>query len=634
MRWLAGTFDPSGRTDSSRLAGALAPHAVSITEQGPLRVAYSGSQARSSGPLCLLDGYLDNASALGVALEDPALTSPEELLAAGWRRWRRELLPRLRGDFALLIWDRYRDEGLLARDQLGARSLFLYETDGALYFANEIRHLLAMLPRRSPPDPVGLAHWVAGKGRPGSGTLYAGVRRLEPGSALQLDLHCVREQRYWLPRFQEPPDVRTADLNRRVREAIGLAVQRRLSPTGVTGVLMSGGLDSAAVAASASTQAPESVAAYCGVFPEHPAVDESSLIDLLRSSLRLPGINAEVRAGGLLASALESQGAWGLPPVSWGDFWTLPLLREAASAGVEIMLGGDGGDELFQVRSFLIADCVRAGHSLDALRLLRRLPGAAYGPPPREVIKVAGNLALIGALPYGLHKLLNRPFAAHKQPPWLRAQAARDLGESDDPLAWKRLDGPRWWAYAAHALTRGVEELGVFEELRRTAMLAGLEARHPLLDLDLVELVLRQPPLSTFDPRMDRPVLRASMEGLLPDAVRLRAHKALFDSLIIDSLVGSDGAAVRAVLANPKAELRAFVDLDAVRHTLLEGGHGQSSHPFRSTQYVWRLITAECWLQAQANPDKETLPAGFRASSARVSFRSVSPQQQSPTATA
>jgi asparagine synthase (glutamine-hydrolysing) len=425
------------------------------------------------------------------------------------------------------------------------------------------------------------------------------------------------------------------ELNQHVRDAIGLAVRRRLSPTGVTGVLMSGGLDSSAIAAVASTWAPRSVAAYCGVFPQHPVVDESGLINQLRCSLQLPGITAEVRAGGLLASALESQRAWDTPLVGWGDFWTIPLLREAASAGAVIMLGGDGGDELFGVRSYLIADYVRAGQPRKGLRLLRRLPGAGYGPPPREVLKVAGNLALVGALPYGLHKLLRRPFAAHEHPNWLRPQAAYDLIGSDDPLIWKRLDGPRWWARAVHVLTRGVEELGVFEELRRTAMPAGLEARHPLFDLDLVELVLGQPPLSTFDPHRDRSVLRASTAGLLPDSVRLRGRKARFDSLIIDSLIGSDGAAVRAVLTNPKAELRALVDLEAVRRTLLEGGgRGQSNPPFQSTQYVWRLITAECWLKAQADPDGEVLPVGVKASPARVSFRFIPPQRQSSAATA
>lgn len=638
-RWLAGIYDPSGRTDCARLVRALAPHPSAIASLGPLQVAYTDTAATSIGaavaqagpddPLCLFDGHLDNAAALGAALDEQAhdlRDSPEQLLAAGWRRWGCELLPRLRGDFVLLIWDRDREQGLLARDQLGARSLFLYELDGAICFANEIRYLLELLPRRPSPDRVGLAYWVAGRGRSGPGTLYEGVRRLEPGSTLQLGPHGERcERRYWLPRYREPVAISGAapdpELHRQVRDAIDLAVRRRLSPEGITCVTMSGGLDSAAVAASARVQAPDRVAAYCGVFPEHPAVDESELIDLLRRELRLPGVTAEVRAGGLLASALESQEAWRVPLVGWGDFWAVPLLREAASAGMDTVLGGDGGDELFEVRSYLLADRVRAGHPVQALRLLRQIPGAANNPSPRDLARVGGKLGLVGALPYRLHRLLSRPLAARQYPGWLCAQATHDLVASDDSLAWKRLDGPRWWAPAAHMLTRGIEELGVFEELRRTAMLAGMQARHPLLDLDLVELVLSQPPQATFDPRLNRPVLRASMAGRLPDTVRLRPRKALFDSLIDDSLMGADGDAVRKLLTAPGAEISAVVDLDAVRNTLLGTDPSRAGRPFRHTQYTWRLVTAECWLQILAGANMETLRAKLRPSPSRVSLR-------------
>jgi hypothetical protein len=287
------------------------------------------------------------------------------------------------------------------------------------------------------------------------------------------------------------------------------------------------------------------------------------------------------------------------------------------------MLGGDGGDELFAVRAYLLADRVRAGHVGEALALMRRLPGAAFGPPATEVIRLAGALALLGALPYGAHRLLRRPFAAREAPTWLGPRASRDLIDSDDPLAWKRLDGPRWWAHSAHTLTRGAEELGVFEALRRTAMLAGLEARHPLFDLDLLELVLRGAPLSSFDPRIDRPELRASMAGLIPDRVRLRRRKALFDPLIIDSLLGSDGDAVHALLGDRSAELGGIIDLPGARRALLEGGEAGSRHPLESAQYLWRLLTAECWLRAQADPRAAVLPAGVKASRARVSFRAV-----------
>jgi len=624
-RWLAGSFDPHGRADPSRLAAVLEPYSATVVEHGPLRIAYSGPANDSREPLCLLDGYLDNALELSAALGILDGASSEELLAAGWRRWGRELLPRMRGDFALLIWDRGRGEGLIARDQLGVRSMFLHDTSEGLCFASEIRHLLALLPRRPAPDPVGVAHWVAMSNRPGSATLYTGIRRLNPGAMLLLDRQGIREQRYWEPRFIEPLTGSEQHVARQMRVALDCAVRRRIEPDeGSTGVLMSGGLDSASVAAVAATQAPGRVSAYSGVFPEHPAVDESVLIDELRRTLDLPGITAEVRAGGLLASALQATRAWEMPLLGWGDFWTLPLLRAAAAGGVRVTLGGDGGDELFAVRSYLLADRLRAGHPLQALDLAHELPGAGDRPARRKVARVMVDTALAGALPYRLHGILQRPFANRDAPSWLRVKATRDLLESDDPLAWKRLDGPRWWAGIAYGLTRGIEETGVFEHQRRRAASAGLQARHPLFDLDLVELGLRQPPLATFDRYRNRPVLRAGMAGLLPDAVRLRPGKAWFDSVIVDCLAGPDGVAVRRLLTDPGAELGAYVDRREVQRALFETDRQRSSSPFRWMWQVWRLLTAECWLRAQADPASEMLPGDLTASAARVTLESAS----------
>lgn len=617
-RWLAGVFDPGGRASSARLQRSLEPHPAVLAEAGQLRVAYSGHESHGRAPLCLLDGYLDNASELSDALGSHHGAPHEELLAAAWLRWGSELPARMRGDFALLIWDETCGEGLLARDQLGVRSMFIHEASGILSFASEIRNLLALLPQRPSPDPVSVAHWVTMSNRPGSATLYAGVRRLNPGAMLLLDRGGAREVAYWMPRFAEPLSESEPQLAHRVRASLDRAVALRVSDDGLTGVLMSGGLDSSSIAAVAAAQAPGRVSAQSAVFPDHPAVDESALIDDLRRALGLNGITAEVRAGGLLASAVESIRDWDLPLRSWGDFWALPLLRSAAAAGVRITLGGDGGDELFGARAYLSADRLRAGHPLQARALVKELPGAGDHPPRREVARIFANTTLAGALPYHLHRLLQAPRARHELPTWLRPGLARELLRSDDPLRWKRLDGPRWWAEIAHGLTRGVEEMGVFEHQRRRAASAGLQARHPLFDLELVELCLRMPPRATFDRHRSRPVLRAAMEGLLPDAVRLRPGKALFDSLLLDCLAGDDGAHAQALLTDPRAELGAYVDLPSLHSALFDSGTERS---FRWMWQVWRLLNAEYWLRSQSGDSAGVLAQPVSAP--RVEMRSA-----------
>jgi asparagine synthase (glutamine-hydrolysing) len=619
-RSLVGAFDPRCKGGFADPSTAFDPEPAESVGQGPLRLAWTGPTApMAGGTLCLLDGNLTNAAELAAELDDPLAGSAEELLAAAYRRWGRGLPERMRGDFVLLAWDRERGEGLIARDQLGLRPFFLCDRGAALLFAAEIKHLLALLPQRPAPDSACVAHWLAASGRPGMHTLYRGVRRLPPGGILLLDGEGVREERYWRPRFREPLAMSSEQLIASLRGELERAVARQTGAAGRTGVLMSGGLDSSSLAALAMAGGQGRIGAYSGTFPDHPAVDESELIGELRRALGLPGTTAEVRPGGLLASAIEHLAAFQLPLLGWGDFWMLPLVRAAREDGVERMLDGTGGDELFGPFSYLLADRLRAGHPIEALSLAYELPGGGRHVPRREVAAVIRSLALGGALPYRLHDAF-RGRLGSSAPRWLLPRTARELARSDDSLAWKRLDGPRWWAYTADGIARGVEASGVLENQSRWAATAGVEVRLPFLDLDLVELGLRQPPRATFDRRFSRPLLRASLAGLLPDSVRLRPGKAWFDSLIVDCLADADGDAVRSLLGDPGAELGAYVDLPAMRAALLDTDRLRRSDPLGWMSRVWRLVTAELWLRTQGGGGSSA-GLGERPSAARVEIR-------------
>jgi asparagine synthase (glutamine-hydrolysing) len=576
---LAGSF---GRSTGLELAGLAIP---------------------GEGIVCRLDGRLDNPEVLSGDLAD------------AYRRWGSDLLARMRGDFALLVWDPGRREGLLARDQLGVRPLFFAEAGGRLFFASELRDLLELLPSMPGPDPAGVAHWIALSTRPGTATLYEGVQRLGPGEMLRFGPGGVSRARYWQPRFREPLELPPGEWGERVREGLRAAVRRRLDPEEGTGVLLSGGLDSASIAAVGA----DVLSACSGTFPEHPQADEAELIGELRGSLGLGGLIAEVRPGGLVASVFEHTAAWRAPLLGWGDFWTLPLLRAAAERGIGTMLGGDGGDEVFAPRAYALADALRGGRPGRVFELARRLPGSGPHVGRRREAAMIGRLALAGAMP-PRPAGLGLPWSDGGAPAYLNRSTRRQLRRSDDPDAWKRLDGPRWWAFAAHGVSTGIEATGVFEHQRRRAAMAGLEARHPMLDLDLVELSLRQPPAQTLDPRFSRPVLREAMAGLLPDSVRLRPQKALFESLIAASMRAPDRAAVREILCAPDAEVGAYVDRKRMEAVLFGAAEAAREDDFRWMWRVWRLLTAEVWLRSLAAgngiPERKT-----GLSTARVEIR-------------
>ena len=243
------------------------------------------------------------------------------------------------------------------------------------------------------------------------------------------------------------------------------------------------------------------------------------------------------------------------------------------------MLGGDGGDELFRARLQLVADLLRCAHPLRAVSLARELPGAgdspsAPGDRQGHPIRSARRLARRARF-----DRLGRRAARRGLPGWLLAPSARDLLESERPGAWMALEGPRWWSYGAHGLTRGIEEIGIFEHQRLRARMAGLQARHPLFDLDLMATILELPARMSFDAHLNRPILRAAMQGMLPAAVRLRPAKAWFDSLIIDSLTGPDAASVRALLSSRSAELRSYAAMDQVI-AMFDRGPGEGAARF------------------------------------------------------
>lgn len=554
---------------------------------------------------CALAGRLLEPDGLARDLGEPADTGPEILVAAAFARDGIAALAGLRGSFAVALWDESAGRGLVAVDQLGAGALFLGETGGVLHFATELEDLLRLLPRRPAPEAAAVVHWLADGFLERGQTLYEGVRRLAGGHALELDTRRWRETHYWAPRYAPPRDVGRAEAVAAVGTGLGRAVGRRVAREAPTGVLLSGGLDSPSIAALLNDANPGQAPprSFSALFPDLPSVDESELVAEVTAHLGLEGRRLALSGGSMLAGALAYQERWGAPTISPNLSFQSPLLDEAARAGVEVLFDGEGGDELFGCPAYLLADLVRRGRPRSAWRLASRFPGLGSRPDRRRVRRYFGEFGLKGAAPHGVHALARRlRGASHYAPAWLTGRAAALEDSTRDPWAWKRVDAPLWWAERSDELTAQREQLGAHDLLRRRNGAFGLEGAHPLLDdLDLVELVLALPPELSFDPSLDRPLLRATMEGTLPDSVRLRPRKSTFDALFVQTLATTDRPHLTRLLTAPDAEVRSYVRADVVRERLLEAPRERRGGAWAWA--LWRLATAECWLRAQGDPE-------------------------------
>jgi asparagine synthase (glutamine-hydrolysing) len=516
-------------------------------------------------------------------------------------------LEQARGDFAMVAYDRRARRLTVARDQLGGRLIVWHEQHARVSLASDTKLLLRLLPSRPGPDAASLAHWLSLSGTPVGRTLFDGVHQLAPAHRLDMERQPPRVTRYWAPTYVRPARTSSAEAAAGLRTVLSEAVRRR-SDGAATGVLLSGGLDSSTVAALA-TELPDGVRprrAYSAVFPDHPTIDEEALINRLSAAFDLEITRVVVRSGSVLSGALAYVREWELPPISPNLFFWLPLLRGASADGVDALLDGEGGDELFGLSPYLLADYLRHGRIRGALRLLNRIPGTTERTPRRAKRPILVRYGIKGVAPAALHEAARR----HRGGPtytaeWLRPAIADLFLESHEASGWKRLAGPRWWTYLVDLFTRGLAITMMLDHVRHRGAMCGVEPRHPILDVDVIEHVLRLPPELAWDPRWSRPIMREALAGRLPDEVRLRVTKSTFDAIFHASLAGPDLPLARELLDPDRAAVSEYVDGEALRR--LVAAPPEPTARLQWAMEVWRLSTAELWLEHQAG----TLEATF-----------------------
>ena len=582
---------------------------LEVIDRAPLVLAVGSGETQSlaveDGLLCLLDGEVTAAPWRAVSAPAERPFTPAELLHA-WQRDGEQILTGMRGRFVLALWDESRRTGLLVRDPTGVQPLFRAQSGRTLVFASEITQLLPCLPQTPAPDPVALAFVLSNDACWADRTLLEGVVPLRTGRLLSLGDGRARERTWWAPRYVPPPEVGLREAEAAVRSAITRSIASRLRPGAGVGVRLSGGLDSSAVAALAA-QIPgvsHQLTAYSAVFPDHPETDEREGIAAVCGEIGIPGGCLTVRGGSPLAGVLRFIDRWGvLPPSANCHFWPT-LVDRAHEDGVRLLLGGEGGDELFGFSPPLLADRLRGGRLRATLELARRLPGGDR-QSMAVLVRCCLREAAISAIPSDWLRRARRPSSAWlAEPEWLAPHVAALHSAAADPLAWKALDGPRWWAYNAHLLTTGREVAGVSDGIRRLYERSGLCVHDPLLDPDVVELVLGLPPELAFDPRFDRPLLRGAVAGLLPEQVRTRAGKSNFASVLIAGVAEHDLPLARELLLSPHARVRDLIRPEAVRRGLLECQ--PQLHPAGPAGWaidIWHLLAVECWLRALDDPD-------------------------------
>ena len=323
-----------------------------------------------------------------------------------------------------------------------------------------------------------------------------------------------------------------AELAARLRAELEAAVQDALPRPGVSALLLSGGLDSSVVAALAAPRAP-GLQAIAAAFAE-PELDETVVgAQGRRRHGRRPhhGPHRAARAAGRRRGLPARLGAAAARRP--GILIEAPLIAAAARLGAGVVLDGQGGDELFGAAHFLIADRVRRLRPLSAWRLVAPAPVAGRRPaaasrPARVHERRRPRRARAAASTSGPPAPARGALHAGVAAPRPRAALSRQPG----PVA---VEAPRRAALVGlagrHADARARDRRP--RRLPAPARRHGRRSRRArrCCDLGLVELALRMPPETNFDPVTSRPLVREALRGALPADVLARRDKRDFSAL-------------------------------------------------------------------------------------------------------
>lgn len=508
-----------------------------------------------------------------------------EVLAHGYEQWGDALAGRLRGMFAVAIWDARRRRLLLARDRYGIKPLYYRAEGGGLEFASELRAL-----PRGEVDLDALEAFLAFNCIPDPLSIFAGTRKLPPGHLLVWEEGESRLERYARPAPAAVGELRTGDeaeLVEELRARLRDSVRAHLVADVPVGVLLSGGVDSCALAALAARETAEPLRTFTIGFEER-SFDETADARAVAERYGTDHHELVLRPdAALLLPALAD--AFDEP---FADSSALPtyLVSELAARHVKTVLSGEGGDELF------------GGYYTYAADLLaeRAAPLARLARPLVELLPASTAKA---SLDYRAKRFVR---AAHL-PPLERHHGWKEIFSADlragltgrshgfDPVDLLR---------ARFAETEGAElvsrlqdvDLGVLmvaDQLTKTdraSMAHSLESRVPFLDPVVTNLALALPARHKVRGLRKKVLLRKAIAPLLPARV-VHGRKRGFSIPAAAWLRGELEPFARDVLSAEALRRQGFFDPVVVTRLLDEHVAGRED---RSRQ-LWSLLAFTLW---------------------------------------
>lgn len=514
-----------------------------------------------------------------------------------------ECVQHLNGIFAFAIWNARHQEIVLGRDRLGIKPIYYTEIVNQFIFGSEMKVILAHPAVKREIDLISLNEYLSFEYVPSPRTILRNIRRLEPGYILRYNAHGLHNQQYWnvsLARSENRPPVNWRDYAAMLYDTLKQSVQRELVSDVPVGVLLSGGVDSSTIAAFMSELYPGTVNSYSIGF-EEASFDESNYA---RQVAQHVGTNHHEL---ILTSKMAAEM---VPSITnfldepFGDSSLIPtfLLSKFAGAEVKVVLGGDGGDELFAGYPTLVAHRMIESYE----RIVPWGVRSYLAPKILDLLPVSFNNISFD--------FRMRRFLAGRGVP-LQARHHRWLGSFVDEE--KSLLLQDWFkpvlrdTYSqAYAHARECDarlplnqtlyndmkmylEGDILYKVDRASMAASLEVRVPFLNSIVVDFATSLPLELKLRGRTTKFLLKKSMERLLPAEIIKRPKKG-FNMPVAHWLTAELRELVLDMLSESRLDRQGFFNYAYVKQLLDEHFARRRDH----RKLLWTLLIFQLWYDA------------------------------------
>ncbi len=533
--------------------------------------------------------------------------SDTEVLLHGYHRWGEDLPTHLTGMFAFAIADRRKNELFLARDRFGEKPLMVRRTSEYIAFSSELRPLAALPDMKREIDFNALGGYLSLNYVPGTATMLKGIKRFSPSSWKLFSNDSETSARFWSPPDSYAPvkyrslDDHAAELHKHLDDAVKIALRSDVP----VGLFLSGGIDSSLIAESAVRQGGLSKA-YVLDF-EEKSYSEYNAAKFVAKKLNLPLERVVITPEDLNSFLQIVEHAD--DPLADSSALALWTICRFAAQEIKVVLGGDGGDELFggylTYQGTMLHKQVVSRLPAILRQLFARL--AYYIPFSEQKVSLTCKLMRFlraADLPTSIaHFIWNGTWLPDEAAGLIEPEALRETIHRQMPLMTDQLFPGEECSLLKLQLIDIAEYLqnDILVKTDRMSMAHGLEMRAPYLNHSFAEWALTRPSQYNF-----------KITGQLKHSMRHAARK-LFGSKIANRPKQGFSLPVHAWIRKEFSEIvRDLLSFDSIKKTgFLNAEKIQQiidDHFSKKRSYgfeIWGLMVLVAWYKSRVEKPPE-----------------------------